>query len=124
MTWKESVDEARYTIRFTPRSRCAGRSDQIDYGAATTGRRRMRHARARAAQIVLLRAAPEGVPAIDDAVGREIVAELVRAGALTSSGSGAYDDAAVHARREPGQPRSRGPHDRRTDEGLPTRVSV
>ena len=42
-------------------------------------------------------AAPEDVLAIDDALGREIVAKLVRAGALASSGDGTFDDAARDA---------------------------
>ena len=42
-------------------------------------------------------AAPEDVLAIDDALGREVVAELVRAGALESPGDGAYGDAARDA---------------------------
>jgi uncharacterized Ntn-hydrolase superfamily protein len=43
-------------------------------------------------------AAPEDVLPIDEALGREIVAELVRAGALsTHAGGGAYDDAARDA---------------------------
>ncbi|HEX3462625.1 MAG TPA: DUF1028 domain-containing protein [Candidatus Elarobacter sp.] len=42
-------------------------------------------------------AAPDDVLAIDDALGREIVAELMRAGALRASGDGAFDDAAREA---------------------------